>query len=210
MKCSYYMISISLVISSLQIQSLAGQTFFSGAPGQNSSISRTGSTMFSHLLIRGAKNGVQVMENVSSTGHLYIRSVGYQVIGATGNVIINDIGGLVGIGTSTPKEKLSVNGNIRAKEIKVESGNWPDYVFNDDYELTPLNELYKFITVHGHLPKIPSAKIVEDEGVSLGEMNRLLLEKVEEITLHLIEKDKEILNLQSELKELRENVSKLL
>lgn len=100
--------------------------------------------------------------------------------------------GKVGIGTTDPTEELSVNGHIRAKEIKVEAANWPDYVFQKDYELKPLSEVEEYINEHGHLPEISKASEVEAEGVSLGEMNKLLLKKVEELTLHLIEKEKEI------------------
>ncbi|SEL95805.1 hypothetical protein [Parapedobacter koreensis] len=96
----------------------------------------------------------------------------------------------VGIGTLNPAERLSVNGNIRAKEVKVEMANWPDYVFKKDYALPSLDEVDKYIQSHGHLPGMPTAQEAVANGVELGEMNRKLLEKVEELTLHLIEKDK--------------------
>ncbi|MGJ1421064.1 hypothetical protein ACR79T_15700 [Sphingobacterium spiritivorum] len=100
--------------------------------------------------------------------------------------------GNVGIGTEDPTERLSVNGNIRAKEIKVETANWPDYVFAEDYPLTPLPEIEAFIKANKHLPDIPWAQKITEDGLSVGEMNKLLIEKVEELTLHLIEKDKKI------------------
>ncbi len=100
--------------------------------------------------------------------------------------------GNVGIGTTTPTEKLSVNGKIRAKEIKVETANWPDYVFEEDYQSLSLAELEKFIKANKHLPEMPTAKEVTENGIALGEMNKLLLKKVEEITLLLIEKEKEL------------------
>ncbi|WP_207795853.1 hypothetical protein [Sphingobacterium haloxyli] len=100
--------------------------------------------------------------------------------------------GKIGIGTTNPKEELSVNGNIRAREIKVETAGWPDYVFREDYRLKPLSEVERYIREHGHLPEMPKAAEAEANGVSLGEMNKLLLKKVEELTLHLIEKEKEI------------------
>lgn len=95
--------------------------------------------------------------------------------------------GKVGIGTSAPKEELSVNGNIRAKEIKVEGGNWPDYVFEEGYELPNPGQLEAYIRTNKHLPGIPDRHQVAAEGIGLGEMNRLLLEKVEELTLLLLE-----------------------
>ncbi|SMC74749.1 hypothetical protein [Pedobacter africanus] len=98
--------------------------------------------------------------------------------------------GNVGIGTMTPNSKLAVNGNIRAHEIKVETANWPDYVFAKDYELPTLQETEKHIKDKGHLPGIPSAAEVKANGVDLGEMNAKLLQKIEELTLHLIEQNK--------------------
>ncbi len=95
--------------------------------------------------------------------------------------------GNVGIGTTNPTEKLSVNGTIRSKEVKVETSSWPDYVFEDDYNLRSLEEIEKFIKANNHLPEVPSAKEVEENGVELGMMNTLLLKKIEELTLYLLE-----------------------
>ena len=114
--------------------------------------------------------------------------------------------GNVGIGTDVPTDKLSVNGNIRAKEIKVETANWPDYVFEEDYRLTPLTEIETFIKANKHLPDIPSAQKIAEEGLSVGEMNKLLLKKVEELTLHLIEKDREVLKLSEKMTEIEKEI----
>ncbi|SUJ00295.1 Uncharacterised protein [Sphingobacterium spiritivorum] len=99
--------------------------------------------------------------------------------------------GNVGIGTDVPTEKLSVKGNIRAKEIKVEAANWPDYVFEEDYLLTPLPEIEAFIKTNKHLPEVPSAQKIAEEGLSVGEINKLMIRKIEELTLYLIELKKE-------------------
>lgn len=99
-------------------------------------------------------------------------------------------GGYVGIGTINPQEMLTVNGTIKAREVKVDGGVWPDYVFEKGYEKPSLREVEKFIQDHGHLPGIPSREQVNKEGVNLAEMNRKLLQKVEEITLLLIENEK--------------------
>lgn len=100
--------------------------------------------------------------------------------------------GNVGIGFVNPTEKLAVNGTVRAKEVKVTAEIWPDYVFSKKYPMMPLSELELYIQKHQHLPEIPSAGQVKKEGIALSDMNRLLLQKLEELTLHLIEKDKQI------------------
>jgi len=95
--------------------------------------------------------------------------------------------GNVGIGTqNTDEYKLAVKGTIRANEIKVEAG-WADFVFEDDYQLPTLDEVASHIKEKKHLPNIPSAKEVEENGVSLGEMNSKLLQKIEELTLYIID-----------------------
>ncbi len=104
--------------------------------------------------------------------------------------------GNVGIGTTTPTNKLEVNGKIRSKEVIVEATGWPDYVFADDYDLPTLAEIETYINTNKHLPGVPSAKQVEENGVSLGEMNALLLKKIEELTLYIIEQEKRIKKLE--------------
>lgn len=99
--------------------------------------------------------------------------------------------GNVGIGTQLPKEKLSVNGKIRAHEIKVETANWPDFVFEKSYALPTLQETASFIEKNGHLPDVPSAAEVQHNGVELGTLGATLLQKIEEMTLHMIDLKKE-------------------
>jgi len=105
--------------------------------------------------------------------------------------------GSVGINTANPGIwKLAVNGKIRAKEIKVETG-WADFVFEDDYDLPTLNEVERYIKKHGHLMNIPSKEEVKKNGVFLGEINSKLLQKIEELTLYIIQLEKRIKSLES-------------
>lgn len=108
------------------------------------------------------------------------------------NIISFASNGFVGINTTTPREHLSVNGKIRAHEIKLELTGFPDYVFDENYHSLSLHELEQFIKLNKHLPGIPSAKEVALEGVDMGELNKNLLLKIEELTLHLIEQNKRI------------------
>lgn len=100
----------------------------------------------------------------------------------------------VGIGTKDTKGyKLAVNGDAVFTKIKVKTFSaWPDYVFHPEYKLAPLNDVEAFIKKHRHLPEIPSALEVEQNGQDLGAMNGVLLKKVEELTLYMIEMKKEI------------------
>ncbi len=106
--------------------------------------------------------------------------------------------GYVGIGTKTPDSKLTVKGKIHAEEVKIDlSVPAPDYVFKKDYDLLTIEEVQQYIQEKGHLPNIPSATIMETEGVDLGTMNMKLLEKIEELTLYTIEQEKEIQELKT-------------
>jgi hypothetical protein len=105
----------------------------------------------------------------------------------------------IGAANGATGYKLSVDGNIMAEEVRVQlSGAWPDYVFSKAYALQALPELEKTIMKLGHLPGIPSASSAEQDGIALGEMQRLLLEKIEELTLYTIALDKQIRDLKEE------------
>ncbi len=132
--------------------------------------------------------------------------------GANNYLVLQPSWGNTGVGTYTPNAKfhvngaqliggnadriatgykLSVRGKIIAEEVKVELyAAWPDYVFGKNYKLMPLNELEESINKNKHLPNIPSAAEVEKDGISLGDMNKRLMEKVEELTLYIIELNK--------------------
>lgn len=104
---------------------------------------------------------------------------------------------------------LTVDGNILAEGITIQNSNsWPDYVFEEDYELRDLEEVEAFVNEHKHLPEVPSAKDVED-GVSVGDMQKVLLKKVEELTLYVIDQDKKLDELQTENASLKDRIIEL-
>jgi len=139
-----------------------------------------------------------------------------------------DSSGNVGVGTSAPKAKfhvttgmvigtsttvpatgyiLSVNGKIMTEEVRVQmDANWPDYVFDNKYKLRPLKEVEQFIAAKKHLPGIPSAKQVAEDGLHLGDMQKRIMEKVEELTLYVIQLNKENQQLKQEVETLRKIV----
>ena len=112
-------------------------------------------------------------------------------------------GGNVGIGSTNPDQKLTVNGKIHAQEVIVDLNVPADYVFAKDYTLMPLQKVEQYVQQNSHLPEIPSAAEVKQQGLSVGEMQNKLLQKVEELTLYAIQQQKEIKELKEEVKQLK-------
>ncbi|WP_439488522.1 hypothetical protein [Algoriphagus sp.] len=113
------------------------------------------------------------------------------------------VNGKVGIGVSSPTEMLEVKGKIKTQEVIVTATGWADYVFKPEYKLMPLSELDAYIQRNGHLPDVPTEAEVMENGVNLAEMNVKLLEKVEELTLYMIEQNTEIQALKAELQSIK-------
>lgn len=138
-----------------------------------------------------------VQDNMGN--HTAIQNInlnGNKLVGGTsgnGGIFVADSGNVrIGVGTMNPTKALEVNGTIRSKEVIVEIANWSDFVFDNNYKLMSLKETERFIKQNGHLPNVPSAAEVEKEGIELGEMNAILLQKIEELTLYVIELEKQI------------------
>lgn len=137
-----------------------------------------------------------------STGVQGVSNSYFGIADVTNNVyrlVINDIGN-IGVGITNPSEKFSVNGNISAKKIIVTQSGWSDYVFANNYKLRSLSALETFIKQNKHLPEMPSAKEVEEKGISVGDNQALLLKKIEELTLYVIRQQKEIEDLKMEIR----------
>ena len=127
-----------------------------------------------------------------------VASEGIDLWTQDGTTIYLEKSGNVGIGTMSPDTKLTVNGKIHAKELIIDLNvPGPDYVFSKEYNLMPLYELEKYIKQNKHLPEIPSAKEIEANQINLLNMNMLILKKVEELTLYVIEHEKRINQLEN-------------
>ena len=124
----------------------------------------------------------------------------------------NYFNGNVGIGTTSltgTDYKLYVETGIRTRKVKVDQVGWPDYVFRNEYKLLSLTDLEKFILQNGHLPEVPSAEEVERNGINLGDNQALLLKKVEELTLYLIEFEKKLNSQNVTIQEQQQEINKL-
>lgn len=118
-----------------------------------------------------------------------------------GDILVGTIDESKGVGY-----KLRVNGKVIAEELKVQlNANWPDYVFSKEYERMSLPQLEQYINKNKHLPNIPAAVEIENNGLEVGEMQRKMMEKIEELTLYLIELKKE----NDEIKKELENIKKV-
>ncbi|HEX5111332.1 MAG TPA: hypothetical protein VFV79_00685 [Saprospiraceae bacterium] len=127
--------------------------------------------------------------------------------GLVSRLVLNNGGGAVQVGSAiTPAGySFSVNGKVICEELKIQpSSSWPDYVFTQDYQLPSLAELRDFIHTNHHLPNIPSAKQVEENGVMVGDMQRRMMEKIEELTLYVLQLEEKCAQLQSAVNGLSE------
>ena len=137
----------------------------------------------------------------------YANSLGHKLFVQAGSAkiegnILTDAN--IGIGTSNFTDgadtyRLSVKGKVRAEEVKVYN-TWADYVFSPAYELPSLKQVENYIAQNGHLQNVPSAKEITEKGLELGEMAKIQQEKIEELTLYLIQQNKEIEQLKSQVK----------
>ncbi len=133
-----------------------------------------------------------------------------------GKLLLNPLGGNIGIGTYSPDEMLTVKGKIHAEEVRVDLSVPADYVFEKyytgesklkaDYTMPTLEEVEAFTKANNHLPNVPSAKQIQEEGLHLKEMTNLLLQKVEELTLYTIEQNRINKEQEEKIKQLEEMI----
>ncbi len=123
-----------------------------------------------------------------------------------GTVVIGNGSGVLAAATGY---KLNVQGRIVCTEVMVKDvGSWPDYVFNDTYKLMPLTSLKKYIKTNSHLPNVPSASTIEKSGLHVAEMQKKMMEKIEELTLYILQQDEKIKLQQDEIKSIKKQINK--
>ncbi len=155
-------------------------------------------------------NGTAVFYGTQHSSHFnYYTNEDTYIRGGKDNakVFINDIGNLgqiqVGNATTPVGFKMSVDGKLICTELEVRVTPWPDYVFGKKYKLKPLPELENYIEKNGHLPNIPKAEDIENQSLALGNMAKLQMEKIEELTLYVIEINKRLQKVEEENKVLK-------
>jgi hypothetical protein len=136
----------------------------------------------------------------SAYGGIRFYNQGYPDMYGAGVMVMSITNNNVGIGTTNPTSKLTVAGDINSREVKVTVNAGADFVFENGYNLPSLNIVENYIKENKHLPEIASAKEMKENGINLSEMNIKLLQKMEEMTLYLIEQNKSILMLKEALK----------
>lgn len=130
------------------------------------------------------------------------------VVSQNNTLVLGASGVKVGIGVSKPQYALTVAGEVGARSVNVTSETWSDFVFDDTYKLQSLPDLARFIRDNHHLPEIPSTKEVLENGIDLGKMDQKLLQKIEEITLYMLQQNEQIQKLKSETYQLRKLLNK--
>ncbi len=153
--------------------------------------------------------GVGLLGSGNNVRHYYVAHG--KAPWSSGKGIYVKTNGNVGIGTTSPDSKLTVAGKIKSREVEVTVNAGADFVFDESYDLKEIEEVEAFIKENKHLPEIAPANQMEAEGINLSEMNIKLLQKIEELTLYLINQNKilkmqadKINNLENEIKEVKE------
>ncbi|WP_430405147.1 hypothetical protein [Fluviicola sp.] len=149
---------------------------------------------------------MEVINTATNRTPFVLRADGQMDIdNGTGQIFHLGANGMLAISNGTTETfRVEANGMTRARKIKVDTQVWPDYVFESSYELMPLREVESFLKENKHLPAIPSQEEMKKEGIDLAEMNVKMMEKIEELTLYLIQQNKELEKVKAELEILKQ------
>lgn len=181
---------------------------------QRAAIHAPGTGMYNGLLTLAPwfdASGGPVYQMSFDPAGIYLRQGSFSTNswGAWSRLLIESSTGLTSLGNGSSTSGLNVNGNIKAREVKVTTAaaDWPDYVFDQGYKLLPAGELAARIRKEGHLPDMPPASEVQKEGISVGHLLKLQQQKIEELTLYMIEQQKQIDTLSRLTRELQNKLS---
>lgn len=189
---------------SLKIQTNNYPFMMLGEDRQNGTIFTLGIAIlnknYSHVAKKGdlilksnmhANSYIFANENKNSLNNFKFTTTAPNETSASTKLFIGNNGN-IGIGTETPDAKLAVNGDVHAKEVRIDLTGWPDYVFDEAYVLPTIEEVERHISEKGHLINIPSATEVETDGLHVSDMIKKQQEKIEELTLYIIELNKQL------------------
>lgn len=170
----------------------------------NKLIVENGTIAQASIDLKNSTNNIRLITDNSNPFRIYDQNSGAD------RLLING-SGKVGIGTSSPDELLTVKGVIHAEKVKVDLNvPGPDYVFEEDYDLMSLDNISEYIRENKHLPHVPAAKEMEEEGVDVGNMNMILLRKVEELTLYILQQNDQLKDQNVRIKEQDEKINALI
>jgi hypothetical protein len=189
-----------------------GNSLFQGGVVANNLAIGTGLSSFSNFTVKTTTNAASIMVDQTEVTNDWTKIIYAEIQNPTTEIIkvfnpstnqtpfLLSSSGKMEIHNGTTKIlQLETTGLLRVRAVKVDLNNWADYVFKDGYELMPLPKLNNYIKEHGHLPNVPSEKDVATNGIELGEMNKILLEKIEELTLYLLQQEEKINQLAEEV-----------
>ena len=171
---------------------------------------KTHSNSIKHLF--GSDGSVHHAGNLIVDGTITCQSIcGGDYLPLTGGKVTGNVSvvGKIGIGTTKPDSLLTVNGAIHAREVVVDLKVPADFVFGKDYSLMPLQKVEKYVQTNNHLPDLPSASEIKQQGLNVGEIQNKLLQKIEELTLYAIEQNKQITQQNQKIEKLEEEIEEM-
>lgn len=189
--------SNALSDNAIQVVGTSGttQTFTVKASGETSILNTNISPTAGAFIVKNSTNN---LFRVNGNGSVNINYSG----GSTDKIILVE-------NSSQKLLQLTNDGILRSRRIRVDAENWADFVFEPSYDLMPLTDVRTFVTSNKHLPGVPSEKEVVESGIDIAEMNKILIQKVEELTLYLLQQDEKTEEMKAEISELKAKIIQL-